>query len=55
MGQQADWGRPIPDVAATIAEVKQGDGERDWFTQPEISVSKVQEILLTELFDVSAL
>lgn len=55
MGQRANRGRPIPDVAATIAAVKQGDGERDWFIQPEISMSKVQEILLTELLDVSAL
>lgn len=51
MGQRADRGRPIPDVAAAT----QDDGERDWFAHPEVSVPEVQEILLAELLDVSAL
>lgn len=55
MGRRAEErGRAVSDDVKAAAHT-QDVGERDRFAQPEISLSEMREVLLTELLDVPAL
>jgi len=55
MGRRAEErGRAASDDVKAATHT-QGDGERDRFAQPEVSLSEMREVLLAELLDVPAL